>query len=60
MGRTQAGVQDGTGPVGGGIGRRQAAGLPCPVSARGVKRGGVRRKRRRRITATTGLASAVQ
>jgi len=31
MGREQRGVRDGSGPYGGGEGRRKAAGLPCPV-----------------------------
>ena len=31
MAKTQRGVRDGSGPVGGGIGRRKAAGIKCPV-----------------------------
>ena len=31
MGKKQAGKRDGTGPRGGGIGRRKAAGIVCPI-----------------------------
>ena len=31
MARIKRGQRDGTGPFSGGIGRRQAAGEPCPV-----------------------------
>jgi len=30
MGRNRRGVRDGTGPVGGGVGRRKARGERCP------------------------------